>query len=173
MSKQFAVDFIEASREETSALLEFLNTVTEETDFILHTVSNQLSLPEMETFIENTLITKNCICLIAKLKNKVIGLITIISQSDIEIEHIGDLFIAVQKDYWGYGIGHILMEEAIEWASDNDITRRLELSVQGRNERAIHLYQKFSFEIDGLQTRGIKRENGEFLDIYRMSKLID
>lgn len=65
------------------------------------------------------------------------------------------------------------MEEAIEWASDNDITRRLELSVQGHNERAIHLYQKFGFEIDGLQTRGIKRENGEFLDIYRMSKLID
>lgn len=33
--------------------------------------------------------------------------------------------------------------------------------------------KKFGFEIDGLQTRGIKRENGEFLDIYRMSKLID
>jgi len=75
MSKQFAVDFIEASREEASAILEFLNTVTEETDFILHTVSNQLSLSEMETFIENTLMTKNCICLIAKLKNKVIFLL--------------------------------------------------------------------------------------------------
>lgn len=110
MSKQFAVDFIEASREEASAILEFLNTVTEETDFILHTVSNQLSLSEMETFIENTLMTKNCICLIAKLKNKVIGLITIISQSDIEIEHVGDLFYCRSEGllgiwYWSYSHG--------------------------------------------------------------------
>lgn len=97
MSKQFAVDFIEASREEASALLEFLNTVTEETDFILHTVSNQLSLPEMETFIENTLITKNCICLIAKLKNKVIGLITIISQSDIELNTLGIFLLLFRR----------------------------------------------------------------------------
>lgn len=100
MSKQFAVDFIEASREEASAILEFLNTVTEETDFILHTVSNQLSLSEMETFIENTLMTKNCICLIAKLKNKVIGLITIISQSDMKLNTLGIFLLPFRRIIW-------------------------------------------------------------------------
>ena len=51
--------------------------------------------------------------------------------------------------------------------------RRLELTVQARNERAVHLYQAFGFEIDGVQKRGAYLTEGEFLDVYLMGKLID
>jgi len=49
----------------------------------------------------------------------------------------------------------------------------LELSVQVRNERAVHLYKDLGFEIEGLQKRGAYLKEGIFLDVYLMGKLID
>ena len=42
-----------------------------------------------------------------------------------------------------------------------------------RNERAVHLYRKFEFDIEGTKKRGARTKNGEFLDVYLMAKLID
>ena len=65
------------------------------------------------------------------------------------------------------------MEEAIDWASQSGVIRKLALSVQVRNERAVHLYQSLGFEIESLQKRGAYLDEGEFLDVYLMGKLID
>ena len=46
-------------------------------------------------------------------------------------------------------------------------------AVQVRNERAVHLYKKLGFEIEGCQARGACSAEGEFLDVYLMGKLID
>ena len=40
-------------------------------------------------------------------------------------------------------------------------------------KRAVHLYQKFGFDIEGTKKRGARTKNGEFLDVYLMAKLID
>lgn len=45
----------------------------------------------------------------------------------------------------------MLMEAALDWAEHSNTIRRLELTVQKRNKRAIHIYQKFGFEIEGLK----------------------
>ena len=57
-------------------------------------------------------------------------------------------FLELKKAYWGYGLGSILMEEAIEWAQSSGSIRRLQLTVQKRNLAAVHLYKK-----DGLYHR--------------------
>jgi acetyltransferase, GNAT family len=49
----------------------------------------------------------------------------------------------------------------------------LQLSVQKRNEAAIHLYSKFGFVTEGLQERGAYLKEGIFLDVYLMGRLID
>ncbi len=53
--------------------------------------------------------------------------------------HIGDLFIAVEN-HTGQGLGRILMEEAIDWASQSGVIHKLALSQTEMNE-AVHLYQ--------------------------------
>ena len=88
------------------------------------------------------------------------------------MRHIGDIFIVVRKAYWNKGLGRILLEEGIAWAEGSNLLRKLDLSVQIRNERAIHLYQTLGFEIEGLRKRGVYKE-GEYLDVYLMGKLID
>ena len=83
------------------------------------------------------------------------------------------IFIVVQKAYWNQGLGQILLEEGIEWAHSTGVLRKLVLNVQVRNERAVHLYKKLGFEIEGCQARGACSAEGEFLDVYLMGKLID
>ena len=77
------------------------------------------------------------------------------------------------KPYWGNGVGQFLMETMIDWADHTPAIRRLELTVQARNERAVHLYQKFGFDIEGTKKRGARTKMEEFLDVYLMAKLID
>ena len=67
----------------------------------------------------------------------------------------------------------MLLEEVVEWAQAGGILRRLQLTVQTRNQAAVHLYQKYGFVIEGRQERGAYIEEGEFIDVYLMGRLID
>ena len=106
------------------------------------------------------------------LSEDLVGVLNIAADQNRALRHIGDLFIVVRKDYWNKGLGRILLEEGIAWAEGTNLLRKLDLSVQVRNERAVHLYQTLGFEIEGLRKRGVYKE-GEYLDVYLMGKLID
>jgi len=91
----------------------------------------------------------------------------------ILLDFLQSIFLVVQKKFWNQGLAGILLEEGIEWAKSSGILRRLQLSVQKRNEAAIHLYSKMGFTMEGLQERGAYLEEGTFLDVCLMGKLID
>ena len=67
----------------------------------------------------------------------------------------------------------MLLAEVVEWAQASGILRRLQLTVQIRNQAAVHLYKKHGFVIEGRQERGAYIEEGEFIDVYLMGRLID
>ncbi|VTT12723.1 histone acetyltransferase HPA2-like acetyltransferase [Streptococcus suis] len=60
----------------------------------------------------------------------------------------------------------------MHWAEEMDVLKRLELTVQVRNQAAVHLYQKLGFNIEGTQIGGARTDEGEWLDLYYMGKLI-
>lgn len=53
--------------------------------------------------------------------------------------------IIVDTNYQGEGIGTLLMEEAKEWALQNNLSR-IELNVYEKNERSLRFYEKLGFE---------------------------
>ena len=89
------------------------------------------------------------------------------------MQHIGDIFIVVRKSIGTRAWDGFLLEEGIAWAESSGVIRKLDLSVQVRNERAVHLYQSLGFEIEGLRKRGVYTKEGEFIDVYLMGKQID
>lgn len=109
----------------------------------------------------------------ARLGEEFVGVLNIVPSDHSQDDSIGDIFIAVKQAYWGYGLGSLLMEMALDWAKHTPMIHRLELTVQVRNSRAIHLYEKFGFRIDATTSRGVQTKDGEFLDVYLMSRLID
>lgn len=168
------VFFEEAAPADAVDFLTFMKQVTLETDYLVME-EDAFSYSEEETaeILYQSLEKDNRLCLLAKIEEKVIGVIHVRAASPHRISHIGTIFIAVLKEYWGQGIGRILLEEVIAWAEEMGKLKRLELTVQVRNERAVNLYQACGFEIEGLQKRGARTDEGEWLDLYYMGRLIN
>lgn len=161
----------EAQLSDAKALVDLLSQVSQETDFVV--AETILSQEDMEIFLERHLESVNEICLVVRVGKELAGVLNVSSTSSPQTNHIGDIFIAVQEKYWGYGLGSLLMEVTLDWACHTPVIRRLELTVQDRNSRAVHLYEKFGFKIEATKERGAKTKDGEFLDVYLMSRLID
>ncbi|WP_133154143.1 GNAT family N-acetyltransferase, partial [Vibrio sp. 10N.261.49.E11] len=49
--------------------------------------------------------------------------------------------------------------------------KRMELTVYTDNERAINLYKKFGFVIEG-ESAGFAFRNGEYVAVYHMARLV-
>ena len=164
----------EAEAEDAAELVTFLNCVSLETDFTsLDGDGILLTSEEMEIFLNKQASSDNQITLLAFLNDKIAGIVNITAEQRKRVRHIGDLFIVIGKRYWNNGLGSLLIEEAIEWAQASGILRRLQLTVQTRNQAAVHLYQKHGFITEGRQERGAYIEEGKFIDVYLMGKLID
>jgi acetyltransferase, GNAT family len=164
----------EAEASDASILIDFLNQIGQESDYTTLDETGMLMNPEqVAAFLEQQASLPNRISIVAFLNEELAGLVSITADSYKRVAHIGDVFVAVKKAFWNQGLGRILMEEVIDWATESDIIRKLALSVQVRNKRAIHLYKSLGFEIEGLQKRGAYLEEGKFLDVYLMGKLID
>ena len=72
------------------------------------------------------------------------------------------------NDFIGQGIGHNLFTKLETWRETTSLTR-LELTVLTNNERAINLYKKHGFEIEGIKKNSMKI-NDVYIDEYMMGK---
>ena len=164
----------EAEPKDAAELVAFLNRVSLETDFTsLDREGILLTSEEMEIFLNKQASSDNQITLLAFLNDKIAGIVNITADQRKRVRHIGDLFIVIGKKYWNNGLGSLLLEEVIEWVQASGILRRLQLTVQTRNQAAVYLYQKHGFVIEGRQERGAYIEEGDFIDVYLMGRLID
>ncbi|MDZ7834780.1 MAG: GNAT family protein [Alkalibacterium sp.] len=99
------------------------------------------------------------------------GSLSIHASDKPKIRHIGDIGIVIDKAYWGYGLGTLMMEELLLWADESPVLSRLQLQVQERNTRARHMYEKLGFKLETIMERGV-RDEGDYLNVCLMSKLI-
>lgn len=167
------VYFSQAGPADAVAFIGFMNQVAKETDYlVMDETGFRFSVDEMEAIFTAGLENPRELCLLAKIGSEIIGAVSVKASRQFRISHIGNIFIAVKKAYWGHGLGTILLEEVVHWAEEMDLLKRLELTVQVRNQAAVHLYQKLGFSIEGTQVRGARTDEGEWLDLYYMGKLI-
>jgi RimJ/RimL family protein N-acetyltransferase len=145
---------------------------SESTFLIMDERGMRLNEEQMRANLEGLAALENNVLLLALADEKAVGFFSVKASEMERVRHIGEFAIAVERDYWGFGIGPLLMEEGIEWAHANGVIRRLELTVQKRNARAVKLYERFGFKHEALMKRGAFAE-GEFLDVHLMSMMID
>lgn len=62
------------------------------------------------------------------------------------------------------------MQEAEVWAKEHHL-HRLELTVMRHNEKAISLYEKMGFELEGVRKQALYVD-GIFVDEYYMGKIL-
>lgn len=76
------------------------------------------------------------------------------------------------QNYWGYGIGKNLLTESIAWADANGI-QKIALNVLETNDKAIKLYQKLGFEIEGTLKNDKILSDGKFYNTIMMGRLMN
>jgi putative acetyltransferase len=84
--------------------------------------------------------------------------------------HVLLLGISVLPEAQGYGVGSALMAALCDYADRWAGALRIELGVYTDNARAIGLYKKFGFEIEGTM-RGYAMRDGQFADTFAMARL--
>ena len=160
--------------EDAQGMLDYLRTTSGETVFLLRTPEEVAMTAEEEAeFLRAALQNPSAIMIAAVIDGRIVGntgLSGIGSRS--KVRHRATIGIAVEKAYWGLGIGSCLMTEAIAWAKDAGY-EQIELEVIETNESAVRLYSKYGFEKFGRRERAFKLKDGTYCDeLLMMKKLI-
>lgn len=110
--------------------------------------------------------------LVATVSGEVVGNLGLTRLTRPRRAHVGEIGMAVREDWQGKGVGAALMQAALELADNWLGLRRLELNVHADNARAIALYRKFGFEVEGTH-RAYSVRNGVYVDSLSMARLIE
>lgn len=174
MSDALELTIREAIPSDAAELLTVSRKIGEETEFLvmdekgIHLPEELLAIQLADLYESDT-----NVLFLAFLGDQIVGQASLKSASEKRIAHIAELGVSILQAYWGLGLGTILMEELLEWAEASGKIFRVELTVQAQNTRAIALYEKFGFKQEGILERGARGNDGRFLDVVLMSKMID
>ena len=83
--------------------------------------------------------------------------------------HKVEFGVCVLQEYWGYGIGKNLLKKSIQWADSNDI-KKITLNVLETNDKAIKLYEKYGFEVEGILTKDKILSDGKYYNTILMGR---
>ncbi|MED5621241.1 GNAT family N-acetyltransferase [Ideonella sp. BN130291] len=89
--------------------------------------------------------------------------------SQLRRRHAMALGIAVAHEAQGRGVGSALMHAMCDYADNWVQVLRMELSVFTDNHRAMALYRKFGFEVEGTH-RGYAMRHGQYVDVHSMAR---
>ncbi|SFS35590.1 GNAT family N-acetyltransferase [Marininema halotolerans] len=71
----------------------------------------------------------------------------------------------------GFGLGKNLLEYSVTWAESHPAIRKINLDVWANNERAVQLYEKTGFKVEGRRPQQAWL-NGEYVDELYMGKFV-
>jgi RimJ/RimL family protein N-acetyltransferase len=85
------------------------------------------------------------------------------------ISHVFRLTIVVHPGFQSLGIGATLMRDLMDWTQRTPRVGKIELLVRATNERAIRLYLKLGFVVEGRFRKRVRLPDGNFVDDIAMA----
>ena len=157
-------------REDAGPFLQMLRQLDSEQKFMMYEPGERkTTADEMRAHIEN-MNKSGSLILAAEADGTIAGFLSAERGFAQRIKHSAYIVVGVLKAYSNAGAGTRLFEELEKWALGSGITR-LELSVMCHNEKAIKLYKKAGYEIEGVKVKSLLID-GLYIDEYYMAKLI-
>ena len=160
----------EAVPKDAAELVKFVTTLLEGSESFLEMAKGEFTLTvgEEEKFIQDCRKSENSIFIVAEKSGEIIGSLICVGSERIRIKHNTVLGMSVMEKYRNQGIGSQLLEYVITWAKKTKIVKRIELHVFKTNVRAIHLYRKYGFKIEGEKQNALK-VNDKYINEYIMA----
>jgi len=163
----------EATPDDAAQILVHNELITNEpSNGITRSPGEVMTLEEERTFLADCLASDNAIFLIAVLPTgEVIGVSGLHGGRRKAVRHNGGVGISVNLEWRDKGVGTDLLQHIIEWAKASNTIKRIELEVMAHNARAIHVYEKLGFKMEGKRLAAMYKE-GHYIDIYVMGLLL-
>jgi RimJ/RimL family protein N-acetyltransferase len=167
----------EARREDAAQLVEFVTRLSQEKGIYILIQEGEftMTVEEEADLLESFAATDNMAYFVAEAITKdggqIVGGLNIRGGKRRSTRHSGMLGISIGAGWRNQGIGSRMMEAAIQWARASGVITRLELMVFAENQPAIHLYEKYGFQVEGQLRKAIYRE-GAYHDDLVMGLLL-
>ncbi|AZK45189.1 GNAT family N-acetyltransferase [Paenibacillus lentus] len=121
----------------------------------------------METIIKKD--SLRSIFLVAVIDNRIVGYSRCEGTDLKRLLHKVEFGVCVLKEFWGYSIGKNLLQESISWADSVGI-KKMTLNVLETNHKAIELYKKHGFEVEGILKQDKLLADGIFYSTIVMGR---
>lgn len=108
--------------------------------------------------------------LVAIVDGKLVGQLGLSTSTCPRRKHVADIGMAVCASVEGKGVASTLLKSALQMCDNWLNIERVELEVYTDNQRAIALYQKHGFSIEGEHKHSAFR-NGSYVSVFSMGRL--
>lgn len=172
MSSSTPLEIREVTLDDTAALLSLKRRLDRESDFMMLEPDERATTEEEERgHIADVLVRNNSTILVADAGSELAGYLEASGGMYRRNRHVVEIVVGVRGGYIGRGIGTRFFERLDAWARSAGI-RRLELTVMRNNHRALRLYERAGFEVEGIR-RDSLRIDGHYIDEYAMARLLN
>lgn len=133
----------------------------------------QLPLPSAEMWRERLRqASAQRYILVAVWRERIIGNIGLMLEANPRRRHAASVGMGVHDDFAGGGVGEGLLAAALGLADGWLNISRVELTVFADNERAVRLYERMGFVVEG-RLIGYAMRHGSLVDALTMARLIE
>jgi RimJ/RimL family protein N-acetyltransferase len=161
----------EATESDAGALLALKRALDQETSFMLLEPGERTTTEaELAGELRAVAARPNAVVLVADTGGELAAYVEARGGSFSRNRRTAQVVIGVRQSYAGRGLGRRLLTELEAWAPAHGI-RRLELTVMTHNERAVALYRKAGYEVEGTRREALVVD-GRPVDELWMAKLV-
>ncbi|MBG9856079.1 GNAT family N-acetyltransferase [Bacillus wiedmannii] len=107
--------------------------------------------------------------LVAEAHNQIVGFSRCEGSNLKRLSHKVEFGVCILREFWGYGIGKSLLQQSIQWADENEV-QKISLQVLETNEKAIQLYKKLGFEVEGILKNDKRLSDGKYYNTVVMGR---
>ncbi len=108
--------------------------------------------------------------LVAERDGRIVGSAGLHPMPQTRRRHVALLGISIAAEAQGQGVGTALMQALCDYADGWAQILRIELTVFSDNERAVALYRRCGFRLEGTH-RGYAMRDGAYTDVHAMARL--
>jgi RimJ/RimL family protein N-acetyltransferase len=158
----------QALPEDAGALINYIESISGESDFLTFGPGEFEMTEEQEV----ELLRRYCksdhdLYLVGFIDSTLVTSLTFTAGKRQRNRHSGEFGMSVRKEEWGLGIGSLMLDALISWGEGSGIVKKINLRVRTDNQRAIALYLRKGFAIEGRISKGIFLD-GRYFDHYWM-----
>lgn len=144
----------EATVDDAELLLEYIEAMSGETDYLSFGPGEfELNESQERGVLLQYLGTDNKLYVVGLINDEIVSSLSFSAGSRSRVRHTGEFGMSVRREYWGVGIGSLMLDTLIEWARETKIVFKINLRVRTDNHRAIHLYERKGFVREGTLSR--------------------